>query len=276
MTLPTRTASVYLAPLREGGSLPAVVGDQDGELWVVKFRGAGQGPKALVAEILVAGIAEVLGLRAPGLSLVTLDETFGQGERDPEIRDVLKASTGVNVGMRYLDGAFNLDPVAVGDDVDPDFAARTVWLDALVVNPDRMARNPNMMFYRGEPWLIDHGAALFDHHDWSRVDEARMRRSFPAIKDHVLLSRANPIDALDEELAARLTPAVIGAIVEQVPDALLTEPAFGSQEAESPDRLRERYRLWFNTRLEGPRSWADEAERARLSQRPPEQLEARR
>ena len=133
-----------------------------------------------------------------------------------------------------------------------------------------------MMFYRGEPWLIDHGAALFDHHDWSRVDEVRMRRSFPAIKDHVLLSRAADITALDQELAARLTSAVIADIVEQVPDELLIEPAFGSREAESPDRLRERYRLWFNTRLEGPRAWAEEAERARESLRPPEQLEARR
>jgi len=164
----------------------------------------------------------------------------------------------------------------VGNGIDAGFAARTVWLDALTVNPDRMARNPNLMFFRGEPWLIDHGAALFDHHDWSRVNDVRMKRAFAASKDHVLLSRAGSITDLDESLAALLSPSVVAGIVDSIPDELLVEPALGSGPPESPARIRERYRSWFETRLEGPRSWAIEAERARAEQRPPDKLEARR
>ena len=276
MSLRTRQAATYLAPLREGGSLPAVVEDTEGDLWVVKFRGAGQGPKSLVAELIVGALAELLGLRSPGLSLIELDEAFGQGERDPEIRDVLKMSTGVNVGLRYLDGAFNLDLVAAADLIEADFAARAVWLDALVVNPDRTPGNPNLMVHEDRLWLIDHGAALFDHHDWSRVTEERTRRSFTPISQHVLLSRAGSIEEADARCAPLVSDHQVREIIAAIPDALLEEPALGASEGLAPDELRENYRRWLTRRLESPRSWVAEAERARRDNRPPERLEARR
>ncbi|MDT8340008.1 MAG: hypothetical protein RQ751_00730 [Longimicrobiales bacterium] len=276
--LPTLDAAVYLAPLREGGSLPAVVETGDGGLWVVKFRGAGQGPRALVAEIIVAGLARVLGLPVPELALVRLDAGFGQGERDPEIRDVLRFSEGINVGVRYLDGAFNLDPVAVPEAVGPGLATATVWLDALVTNPDRSPRNPNLMFWAGRTWLIDHGAALFDHHDWARVTPERIRRPFPAIRDHILLSLARNVLEADARLAPSLDRASLEGVVAAVPDELLGDPARPGSPAADPEAERARYVSYLHTRLEGPRAFAHEAEHLRLERRsaPPRRLEARR
>ena len=276
MQLPVRQAATYLAPLREGGSLPAVVEDADGDLWVVKFRGAGQGPKSLVAELIVGALAEAIGLRTPGLALVELDDSFGQGERDPEIRDVLKMSAGTNVGLRYLDGAFNLDPVAAADLIEPDFSAKAVWLDSLVINPDRTARNPNLMVHGDALWLIDHGAALFDHHDWSRVTDERTRRTFAPISQHVLLSNASSIEGADEACAPRVTARLVAEILAAIPDALLEEPALGSSGDLTPHDIRENYRRWILGRLEAPRAWVAEAERARREDRPPARLEARR
>lgn len=267
--LTRRDAAIYHTPLREGGSLPAVVEDTRGDLWVVKFRGAGQGPRALVAEVIVAGLAEHVGLPVPELAAVSLDETFGQGDRDPEILDILRGSQGVNIGMRYMDGAFNLDPVAVPEAVTEDFAARLVWLDALVLNPDRSARNPNLMFWSGRPWLIDHGAALFDHHNWARVTDERTRRSFPMIEEHVLLAHAGSVTVRDEELAAALDRAVLTEAVERVPDELLRDPArpdplADDGEAADPVALRARYVDYLAARLEAPRAWAAVAEEARV------------
>jgi hypothetical protein len=147
-TLPTLTATRYVHPLREGGSLPAIVDTDGGGLFVVKFRGAGQGPKALVAELLVGMIAGAIGLPVPELAIVDVPAAFGRTEPDPEIQDLLRASHGVNVGLRYLEGAFNFDAAAAGDLVTPEFAARLVWLDAFVTNPDRTHRNPNLMVWR--------------------------------------------------------------------------------------------------------------------------------
>lgn len=276
--LPRHDASIYLAPLREGGSLPAVVEALDGSQWVVKFRGAGQGPRALVAEVLVASLARALGLNVPDLAVVTLDASFGQGERDPEIRDVLKASQGVNVGLRYMDGAFNLDPVAVPEAATPWLATRLVWLDALVMNPDRSPRNPNLMLWKGAVWLIDHGAALYVHHDWSRVTEERMRRPFPGIADHILLSRASDLEAVDPELAGLLTGSVVGEAVEAVPAELLVDPHRPEPGLETADAVRERYREALLQRLRGPRAFAAEAERLRQEAlaAAPTRLEARR
>ena len=256
-----REAAIYMTPLREGGSLPAVVEDTEGDLWVVKFRGAGQGPKALVAEIIVAGLAERIGLPVPEVALISLDETFGQGDRDPEILDILRGSHGTNVAMAYMDGAFNLDPVAVPEAVTADFAARLVWLDALTMNPDRSARNPNLMFWSGAPWLIDHGAALFDHHDWSRVTPARTARAFPMIEQHVLLPQAGDITERDAQLTAGLTSDVVQQVVARVPDELLADPtrpdpSAGAEATASPSELRERYVTYLMRRLEHPRSWA--------------------
>jgi hypothetical protein len=276
--LPRLDAAIYMTPLREGGSLPAVVETVDGGLWVVKFRGAGQGPRALVAEILVAALARALGLPVPELALIQLEAEFGQGERDPEIRDVLRASEGVNVGLRYMDGAFNLDPVAVPEAVTGELAARVVWLDALVTNPDRSARNPNLMLWSGRTWLIDHGAALFDHHDWSRVTPGRVRRPFTGIRDHVLLGLAEDISGLDRELAGRLDPGTLETVVNAVPDELLVDAHRGGADGLSPDRERARYLDYLTVRLEEPRAFAAEAESLRQERlsAPPQRLEARR
>jgi hypothetical protein len=154
----TLTATRYVQPLREGGSLPAVVETEDGALYVVKFRGAGHGAKALVAELVTGLTAAALGLPTPEMVLIDVPSPFGRSEPDPEIQDILRGSQGVNVGLRYLDGAFNFDAGAAGDLVTADFATRLVWLDALVTNPDRSHRNPNLLVWRRSPWLIDHGA----------------------------------------------------------------------------------------------------------------------
>ena len=277
-SLPRHDAAVYLAPLREGGSLPAVVETVDGTTWVVKFRGAGQGPRALIAEILVAELAEAVGLPVPDRALILLDEPFGQGEGDPEIQDILTASRGVNVGLRYLDGAFNLDPVAVPESVNAAFASTLVWLDALVTNPDRSARNPNLMFWEGRTWLIDHGAALYFHHDWARVTPERLRAPFPPIRDHILLTRAGNVEEADPGLAARITDAVLDRAVARIPDELLSDPLVVGGSAPDPDDERSRYRRALATRLEGPRAFAREAESLRRAalDRPPRRLESRR
>jgi hypothetical protein len=266
----------YVQPLREGGSLPAVVDTEDG-LYVVKFRGAGQGPKALVAELIVGLLAMRLGLTVPQLALVDLPPPFGRSEPDPEIQDLLRRSHGVNVGLRYLDGAFNFDPAAAGGVITPEFAARVVWLDALVTNPDRTHRNPNLLVWDRRPWLIDHGAALYVHHDWRSVDEARTRSSFPLIERHVLLSLSGDIRAADASMSKQLDEAVIDGVLAAMPDALLAAEPPGS-DAPSPDALRERYRSYLLGRLEGPRAFVQEAiaARERVLAEPPRPLSARR
>ncbi|CAN5887495.1 hypothetical protein BH23GEM7_BH23GEM7_05020 [soil metagenome] len=238
--LPIFTATRYLQPLREGGSLPAIVDTDGGGLFVVKFRGAGQGAKALVAELIVGVLAGELDLPTPDLALVEVPPPFGRGEPDPEIQDLLKASHGINVGLRYLDGAFNFAPAAAGHLLRPEFASRVVWLDAFVTNPDRTHRNPNLLIWERRPWLIDHGAALYAHHDWSRVDEARIRTPFPIIRDHVLLGESDDLEAADAEMAGRLTGEVLAGVLDEVPDALLTGTVGGTEFA-SADEARKRY-----------------------------------
>ena len=275
--LPLLTAMRYVQPLREGGSLPAVVEADDGSLQVVKFRGAGQGAKTLVAELIAGLIAQRLGLPTPALSLVEVPAPFGRGERDSEIQDLLRKSEGINVGIRYLDGAFNFESSAAGDLITPELATRIVWLDAYLTNPDRTARNPNLLIWNRKPWLIDHGAALYAHHDWASVDEARTLTPFPLIRDHVLLARAGDILSVDSELAARLTHEVLAELLEQVPASLLTVPAPGEAMV-TADSARARYLRYLAARLRAPRAFAAEAERARLLARsaPARRLEARR
>ncbi|HET6230344.1 MAG TPA: HipA family kinase [Longimicrobiaceae bacterium] len=275
--LPTFNAMRYVQPLREGGSLPAVVDTDGGGLFVVKFRGAGQGPKALVAELIVGLLAGELGLPVPELALVDVPAEFGRSEPDPEIQDLLKASQGVNVGLRYLDGAFNFDGTAAGGMIAPELAARVVWLDALVTNPDRTARNPNLMIWDGRPWLIDHGAALYAHHDWSRVDEARARGPFPLAKDHVLLRRAAGLAAADEELSGVLTEDVIRRVLAAVPDALLAGQLTAGDFATASE-ARDKYAWYFAERLRAPRAFAASAveARERAMSEPPRSLSARR
>jgi hypothetical protein len=268
MALPTHTAVRYVVPLREGGSLPAVLETEEGLLFVAKFRGAGQGARALVAELIAGLLARHLGLPVPGLALLHLDEAFGRTERDPEIQDILRASRGLNAGLRYLDGAFNFDPVAVPDLVPPDFAADVVWFDAFVTNIDRTARNPNILVWQRRLWLIDHGAALYFHHNWEGLDDARIRNPFPPVRDHVLLPFAGDLAAADARLAPRLDAAVLRDVLARVPDALLMdrvegrEPPFGSA-----DENRAAYAAYLSQRLAAPRAFADEAARAQQAQR---------
>ncbi|HEY0780592.1 MAG TPA: HipA family kinase, partial [Gemmatirosa sp.] len=218
------TAVRYVQPLREGGSLPAVVEAEDGGLWVAKFRGAGQGARVLIAELVVGLLAQTLGLPVPALATVDLPAEFGRIERDPEIQELLRRSEGVNVGLRYLDGAFNFDPLAAGDLIDAEFAARVVWLDAYTMNPDRSARNPNLMIWERRPWLIDHGAALYVQHDWRGVDAARALAPFPLVRQHVLLAASADLRAADAALAPLVTDDALGEVLAQVPDALFDDP----------------------------------------------------
>lgn len=269
--LSRRTALRYMQPLREGGSLPAVVDTDDG-LFVMKFRGAGQGARALVAELIVGMLAQRCGLATPELAIIDMPTEFGRSEPDPEIQDLLRASHGSNVGLRYLDGAFNFAPSAAGDLITAAFAARVVWLDAFTTNPDRTHRNPNLLIWNRTPWLIDHGAALYAHHDWNSVDEARTRTPFPLIRDHVLLHLAHDVEAADAELAPLITEALVSDILSSIPDELLEDGALRAHAA------RERYRAYLLTRAQAPRSFVAEAVRARHAQAaaPPQRRSERR
>ena len=262
--LPTYTAMRYVQPLREGGSLPAVV-DTDGGSFVVKFRGAGQGPKALIAELIVALLARELELRTPDPAIIEVPSQFGRSEPDPEIQDLLRGSHGVNMGLRYLDGAFNFSLAAAHELVTPAFAARLLWLDAFVTNPDRTHKNPNLLVWQRQLWLIDHGAALYAHHDWSNLDAARTRTAFPLIREHVLLSMSDELESVDEECAARLSGDTIASVVDLVPDALLMDGTSGREFATAGE-ARERYVRYLSDRLQGPRAFVVEAANARAAQ----------
>lgn len=264
LELPRYTASRYVQPLREGGSLPAIV-DTDGGLFVAKFRGAGQGPKALIAELIVGLLARTLGLPVPDLALIEIDPVFGRAEPDPEIQDILHRSHGLNVGLRYLDGAFNFDGFAAGELIDAQFAADVVWLDAFVTNPDRTHRNPNLLVWQRQPWLIDHGAALYAHHMWTTVDEERTRTPFPRIEDHVLLAHATDLAAADERSARKLTAQTLREIVEAVPETLLMDPV--SRDAGTAEEARTRYLEYFETRLRAPRQFVAQAAEAKEMRR---------
>ena len=266
-----------MQPLREGGSLPAVVDTHEGGMFVAKFRGAGQGVKALIAEVIVGLLAHEAGLPTPEIALIQILDSFGRSEPDPEIQDLLRASHGINFGARYLDGAFNFDANAAADFISPELAAQIVWFDAFLSNPDRTHRNPNLMVCGRKPFLIDHGAALYVHHNWPSVDEARARAAFPLIKDHVLLARSGDMRQADAELVSRLDESVIRSVLDAVPDELMSAPALIADFA-SPDAARKRYADYLTTRLESPRAFVDEALAARekLAQTPPRRVHSRR
>lgn len=275
--LPRYTATRYLQPLREGGSLPAVVDTDGGGLFVVKFRGAGQGPKVLVAELVVGLLAAAVGLPAPELAIVEILPAFGRTEPDPEIQDILGKSHGINVGLRYLDGAFNFDASAAGQFVSEVLATRLVWFDAFVTNPDRTHRNPNLLIWNDRAWLIDHGAALYAHHDWPSVDAARTASPFPLIKSHVLLEQSGDLRAMDGEMHRLLTPSVIDAALARVPDALLTDRVNGG-EFTSGALARQRYREYLLARLNDSSAFVSTAMRAQETVRlqPKSRVPARR
>lgn len=253
----TVLATRYVAPLREGGSLPGLVeGDDDG-LWVVKFRGAGQAPKSLVAEWLAGELGRALGLPIPEVRLVRLDPALAPAEPDQEIHDLLRASPGINLGIDYLPGALNFDPAA-GRDIDPALAADVVWFDALVTNVNRRPPNPNLLVWHERLWLIDHGAAFYAHHNDSRLTDA-WQRPFPMISEHVLLPGAGPITDADERLGPLLGPATIERIVAAIPDEWLDDEAASV----TPDERRAAYLRHVLARLEAPRAFVQEAEEAR-------------
>jgi hypothetical protein len=251
-TIPHLRGARYLVPLREGGSLPAVV-DTDAGSYVVKFRGAGQGVRALIAELLAAGLALRLGLPIPSPAIVRLDEGFGRGEPDPEIQDILRASVGDNFGLGYLTGAVGFDPAADAD-LAREVAADIVWFDALVSNVDRTARNTNLLVWRRRVWMIDHGATLYFHHQWQGWED-KVHSPFPLIKEHVLLPLAGDLEAADARLRPRLSEQALRETVAAVLDAWLgDEPLFGRVAAH-----REAYSTYLSARLNGPRRWLQEA-----------------
>ncbi len=275
--LPLFSATRYVQPLREGGSLPAVVDTDGGGLYVAKFRGAGQGVKALIAELIAGLLAQQAGLPTPEIALIHVDDSFGRTEPDPEIQDLLRASHGVNLGARYLDGSFNFDMTAAGELISRALAARIVWFDAFMTNPDRTHRNPNLLIWQRSPWLIDHGAALYVQHDWGSADEARTRSPFQLIRDHVLLGQSGDIDEADTAMASAIPEDLIATVVDSVPDAMLTDPALRSDFA-TPATARARYVEYLTSRLRGPRGFVDEAREAqqRAALIPPHRLDARR
>jgi hypothetical protein len=242
--------------LREGGSLPAVIEADDEGLYVLKFRGAGQGPKALVAEWIVGSLARALELPVPEIVFVELDPNLARTEPDPEIQDLIRASAGLNLALDYLPGAINFDPVV--EHPDATLASKIVWLDAYVSNVDRSARNPNLMMWHNRLHLIDHGAALYFHHGWNGSD-VDPRKPFPMIREHVLLPWAERIAEVDAAMAARLTPEIIAAIASAVPDAWLqTVDAFADAGTQ-----RGAYIDYLVQRLTQPRRFVQEAIDAR-------------
>ncbi|RYF26343.1 MAG: aminotransferase class I and II [Comamonadaceae bacterium] len=225
----TITVNRYVTPLREGGSMPAVVEGDDLGLYVLKFRGAGQGVRALMAELIAGGIARALDLPVPEIVLAQLDPALAQTEPDPEIQDLIRASGGLNVALDYLSGAVNFDPAV--DAVTPEFASTLVWFDTLVGNVDRSARNTNLLMWHRNPWLIDHGAALTFHHAWNGV-VAIPAKPFAPIAEHVLLAQACCLAELDDALAARLPVPTLERILADVPDCFLAQA--GAEHADGP------------------------------------------
>jgi hypothetical protein len=251
------TATRYVTPLREGGSLPAIFEADDSGLYVVKFRHAGQGPKTLVAEVIAAEVARAAGLRVPELVAVEVDPALGRNEPDAEIRDLLKASAGLNLGLDYLPGSISFDPVA-GPTPTAEEASAVVWFDAFVTNVDRTPRNVNLLTWHRQLWLIDHGAALYFQHAWDgREDRSRM--PFPLVRDHVLLPLASQLAEANERLAPRLADGAIQTAVGEVPDEFLAP----DDRFASPAEARAAYAGHLERRLAAASLFVEEAVRAR-------------
>lgn len=257
-TAPIRTVNVtrYVTPLREGGSLPAIAEADDGFLYVLKFRGAGQGIKALIAELLGGEIARALGFKVPEIVFANVDEAFGRTEPDEEIQDLLKFSEGLNLALHYLSGAIAFDPAVTK--IDETLASQIVWLDSLITNVDRTSRNTNMLMWYKELWLIDHGAALYFHHSWDNWEE-QATRPFTQIKDHVLLPWASELQSVNETSRSMLTPERIRSIVELIPDEWLTT---GSPPGSAAEK-RQVYTQFLTTRVHHSEIFVKEAQYAR-------------
>ncbi len=246
----------YITPLREGGSLPAIAEADDNFLYVLKFRGAGQGARSLIAELIGGEIARALGFHVPEIVLATLDSSFGRTEPDEEIQDLLKASVGLNLGLHYLSGAISFDPAVTA--VDTDLASAIVWLDSFLMNVDRSSNNTNMLIWNKELWLIDHGASLYFHYspeNW----ELKAESPFIQVKNHVLLPYATSLDETDNRFQTILTSIKLKDIVQLVPDEWLSE---GGQSAEE---IRNMYTRFLEIRLASSGIFIKEAQNARAA-----------
>jgi hypothetical protein len=255
-SLRTVVVTRYVTPLREGGSVPAIVEADDEGMYVIKFRGAAQGPKALIAELVAGEIGRGAGLPVPEIVLIELDPDLARTEPDVEIQELIRASAGLNVALDYLPGAITFDPVAFQPDAA--LASRIVWFDAFVTNVDRTARNTNMLVWHRQLRLIDHGASLYFHHSWAQYLQ-RSRDPFPMIRDHVLLPFAAALDEAHEAMLARITPDVIREVVALIPDTLLRGDATFSSAAE----YRSAYCEYLLQRLQASQVFFDEVKRAR-------------
>jgi hypothetical protein len=255
----TVNATRYVTPLREGGSLPAIIEADDDGMYVLKFRGAGQGTKALIAELIVGELARTAGLPVPELVFVILDPEIAKTEPDPEIQDLIRASGGLNLGLDYLPGSVMFDPVA--EKPHADLASSIVWFDAYVTNIDRTPRNANLLMWHRKLWLIDHGAALYFHHSWTNMDR-RFKDPFALIKDHILLPFSSALETVDGPMTAMINEHAIREIVEFVPDDWMSGDSTFSSTAQN----REAYVEYLLRRLEEPRYFLEEAIRARSVQ----------
>ncbi|WP_016990519.1 HipA family kinase [Flavobacterium sp. ACAM 123] len=253
-----RTVNVtrYISPLREGGSLPALAEADDDFKYVLKFKGAGHGVKALIAELIGGEIARVLKLQIPELVYANLDEAFGRTEADEEIQDLLQGSQGLNLALHFLSGAINFDPVVTI--VNPILASQIVWLDAFITNVDRTFRNTNMLIWHKELWLIDHGASLYFHHSWTNW-EKHAQSPFALIKDHVLLPQASMLQEADTLFKTILTPETLQAIVDLIPEEWLD----WQDTDQSPEAVREVYLQFLSMRLNHSQIFIKEAQNAR-------------
>lgn len=256
MEIRTVHVTRYIAPLREGGSLPALAEADDDFKYVVKFRGSGHGTKSLVAELIGGVTAKTLGLRIPELVFVYLDEAFGQTEGDEEIQDLLKWSQGLNIGLHFLTGALMFDPVTTT--IDGKTASQVVWLDAFLTNVDRTVKNTNLMMKYRELWLIDNGSMLYFHHSWDNWEKQSLT-PFPMIKDHVLLKWADQLETVDREFKQILTPEKIREITELIPDDWLN----WGEDGEAPQDLREIYYKFLTNRIAHSEIFVKEAQHAR-------------
>lgn len=253
-----RTVDVirYVQPLREGGSLPAIAEADDGFLYVLKFRGAGQGKRALIAELIGGELARVLGMKVPELVFMNLDDSFSKTEPDEEIQDLLKFSVGLNLGLHYLSGSITFDPLAF--EAEPLLASKIVLLDSMITNVDRTQRNTNLLSWNRELWLIDHGAAFYFHHNWEKWPD-HIGKTFPPIRDNVLLERANLLEEAAAEFRDRLNSEVFRDIVSVVPDDWLQSDGI----SDSPEEQREVYVKFLESKLSGLDALVNEAEHVR-------------
>ena len=255
MDVRTVRTTRYVMPLREGGSLPAIVEADDDGMYVLKFRGSGQGPKALIAELVAGEIARAAGLPMPEIVFVDLDPELARTEPDPEIQDLIRASAGLNLALEYLPGSVMFDPIV--EKPDSDLASAIVWFDAYVTNVDRTPRNTNMLMWHQQLWLIDHGASLYFHHTPASY-LVRCHDPFSMLNKHVLLPFANSLEEVHKKMTARLSPSVIQDIVKLIPDQWLVGNLF-----DDPTQHRNAYLEYLLGRLNPPHAFLEEAKRAR-------------